>query len=63
MVQAVIFGAGKYNDGSHVNRGILAERLADGMKRAWETTKREPITTEAVGWTVEPVLLPPGRFP
>jgi hypothetical protein len=52
-------GAGKYNDGSHVNRGILAERLANGMKRAWETTKREPITTEAVGWTVEPILLPP----
>ncbi|MGI6573554.1 MAG: hypothetical protein ACOX19_09160 [Fermentimonas sp.] len=29
-------GAGKYNDGSRENRGILAERVADGMKRAWE---------------------------
>ncbi|MDD5521791.1 MAG: hypothetical protein PHI84_13320 [Kiritimatiellae bacterium] len=26
--------AGKYNDGSHEMRGILAGRLADGMKRA-----------------------------
>ncbi len=33
-------GAGKYNDGSHINRGILAERVADGMKRAWEATVR-----------------------
>ena len=32
-------GAGKYNDGAHENRGILAGRLADGMKRAWEGTK------------------------
>lgn len=54
-------GAGKYNDGSHVNRGILAERLADGMKRAWETTKREPITANSVAWTVEPVSLPPAK--
>jgi hypothetical protein len=54
-------GAGKYNDGSHVNRGILAERLADGMKRAWEATKREPITPEAVKWSVEPVALPPAQ--
>jgi hypothetical protein len=52
-------GAGKYNDGSHVNRGILAERLADGMKRAWETTKLEPVTAADVSWGVEPVALVP----
>jgi hypothetical protein len=51
--------AGKYNDGSKVNRGILAERLADGMKRAWEATKRESITPDDVKWTVEQVALPP----
>ncbi len=51
-------GAGKYNDGSPENRRILAERLADGMRRAWESTKREPITPEMVGWGVHPVLLP-----
>ena len=50
--------AGKYNDGSPENRGILAERLADGMKRAWEATRREPITADAIAWTVEPLALP-----
>lgn len=52
-------GAGKYNDGSHVNRGILAERLADGMKRAWESTKLEPVTANEVAWSVVPVALTP----
>lgn len=51
-------GAGKYNDGSHVNRGILAERLADGMKRAWENSKRLPIMASDIKWATEPVLLP-----
>ncbi|MCX6222673.1 MAG: hypothetical protein NTZ69_17025 [Bacteroidia bacterium] len=55
-------GAGKYNDGSKENRGILAERLADGMKRAWEGTQREPITADAVNWTLEPVSLPPAKY-
>ena len=54
-------GAGKYNDGSPTNRLVLAERLADGMRRAWEGTKREPLAAEAVGWTVESVALPPSR--
>ena len=53
--------AGKYNDGSRERRGILAERLADGMKLAWEATRREPITADAVRWTVEPVALPPAK--
>lgn len=52
-------GAGKYNDGSKVNRGILAERLADGMKRAWDATKKEAITPEMVKWNLEEVKLPP----
>lgn len=51
-------GAGKYNDGSKENRGILANRLADGMKRAWECTKREPLTTRDVVWNFESVALP-----
>ncbi len=54
--------AGKYNDGSKENRLILAERLADGMKRAWEATKREPVTSESVRWDVEPVSLPPAKY-
>jgi hypothetical protein len=52
-------GAGKYNDGSPENRLILAERLADGMRRAWESTTREPLTPDSVSWSVNPVVLPP----
>lgn len=50
--------AGKYNDGSPTNRLVLAERVADGMKRAWANTKRQPITASEVNWRVEPVTLP-----
>jgi hypothetical protein len=51
-------GAGKYNDGSPENRLLLAERLADGMRRAWEGTVREPIQSCDVHWGVESVALP-----
>lgn len=54
-------GAGKYNDGSHENRGILAQRLADGMKRAWESTKKEKITAGDISWNIEKVALPPAK--
>jgi len=54
-------GAGKYNDGSPENRRLLAERMADGMKRAWESTKREPLTSETVAWSIESVALPPAK--
>ena len=55
-------GAGKYNDGSPENRLALAQRLADGMRRAWESTKRQPISASDVGWTVESVALPPAKY-
>lgn len=51
--------AGKYNDGSPENRLILAERMADGMKRAWESTVKQPINLEQNIWEVEKVNLPP----
>jgi hypothetical protein len=54
--------AGKYNDGSHENRLILANRLADAMKRAWDATRRQPITAKDVDWIVEPVSLPPAKY-
>jgi hypothetical protein len=54
-------GAGKYNDGSPENRLALAERLADGMRRAWESTKRQPIAAADVTWKVESVALPPAK--
>ncbi len=52
-------GAGKYNDGSHTTRWLLAQRLADGMKRAWEATEKLPLTPQDIGWKVVPVALPP----
>ncbi|HNQ87042.1 MAG TPA: hypothetical protein PKM73_00240 [Verrucomicrobiota bacterium] len=54
-------GAGKYNDGSPANRLVLAERLADGMKRAWDATSRAPIAPDQVRWRVESVALPPAK--
>src|SRR5438128_7385566 len=54
-------GAGKYNDGSPTNRLVLAQRLAEGLRRAWDNTQREPILAADVGWTVEPVALPPAK--
>ena len=53
--------AGKYNDGAPTNRLVLAERLADGMGRAWENTRREPITASDVSWQIAPVALPPAK--
>jgi hypothetical protein len=50
--------AGKYNDGSRENRGKLAERLADGMKRAWEATVKDPLTADDIAWRFMPVDLP-----
>lgn len=51
-------GAGKYNDGAHENRGVLAGRLADGMKQAWENTQQVAVISSDIQWTSEPVVLP-----
>ncbi len=51
-------GAGKYNNGAPKNRPLLAQRLADGMKQAWDSTKKSPLTANDVDWKVKPVLLP-----
>lgn len=51
-------GAGKYNDGAHENRQILADRVADAMTRAWDATKKSPITAADLGWQIVPVALP-----
>ena len=48
-------GAGKYNDGNKENRVLLAERLADGMKRAFEATQKQPINPQDIGWQSVPV--------
>ncbi|WP_417386626.1 hypothetical protein [Gimesia sp.] len=51
-------GAGKYNNGDPENRPLLAQRLADGMKRAWESTEKSPLSAADVDWKARPVLLP-----
>ncbi len=54
-------GAGKYNDGAPTNRAVLAGRMADAMKRAWESTQKVPVNDAEVGWSVESVRLPVGK--
>jgi hypothetical protein len=50
--------AGKYNDGAQSNRMILATRLAAGMREAYDTTTKTPLTSADVAWGNEPVSLP-----
>jgi len=50
--------AGKYNDGSQEKRPLLAQRLAAGMRRAWESQEKVPLTAGDVGWSVKKVALP-----
>ncbi len=54
-------GAGKWNDGAPENRQVLADRVAEGMRRAWEATVRFPIDAPDVVWKSVPVLLPPAE--
>jgi hypothetical protein len=51
-------GAGKYNNGSPEVRPLLAQRLAAGMKAAWDTQKKAPVTALNLDWSFEPVVLP-----
>jgi hypothetical protein len=50
--------AGKYNDGSRENRLILAQRLATGMKAAWDTQRQEPLHAGDIQWRTYDVHLP-----
>ncbi|MDR1746740.1 MAG: hypothetical protein LBR49_05655 [Tannerella sp.] len=52
-------GAGKYNDGSHENRLILAKRLAEGMEKAWKNVTKKRIKPADLDWEALPVALPP----
>jgi hypothetical protein len=51
-------GAGKYNDGSPENRPVLAQRLEDGMRLAYESETRSPISSSDVSWSTTDVLMP-----
>ena len=50
--------AGKYNDGSKEMRPLLAQRLAKGMKLAWESQKKSAIRAADVQWKTTHVSLP-----
>lgn len=50
--------AGKYNDGSPEMRVTLTKRMADGMQRAWDATKRIPLAATDCEWRIQPVRLP-----
>ncbi len=52
-------GAGKWNDGAHENRQILADRVASGMSKALAATVKTPINAADVSWDVVSVALPP----
>jgi hypothetical protein len=54
--------AGKYNDGSHEMRPILAGRLAEGMKRAWNATQKAPVGEHSFDWATRDVALPVGEW-
>ena len=50
--------AGKYNDGKPPTRKVLTDRFHDGLRRAWEATKKEPLAADSVEWRVAPVDVP-----
>ena len=54
--------AGKYNDGDPANRIVIAERLAAGMKEAYEERKEMAIGADDVAWRVVKVKLPAAPF-
>ncbi|MBI2421590.1 MAG: hypothetical protein HYV27_02090 [Candidatus Hydrogenedentes bacterium] len=51
-------GAGKWNDGAPENRPVLAAKLEAGMKLAWDTQKKEPLTEASLDWKSLPITLP-----
>jgi hypothetical protein len=51
--------AGKYNDGAHENRPILRDRMYEGMKASFKSTKTMPV--EGWEWRIEQVKLPPRK--
>ncbi len=50
--------AGKYNDGSPANRPVLADRLARGMKEAFDSVKKSPVKSGEVSWRATAAALP-----
>lgn len=53
---------GRYNDGNHANRPILAGRMFDGMMAAWKTTKRHGVPSR-LGFANAALRFPPRLTP
>ncbi|MFO0909439.1 MAG: hypothetical protein U0794_13985 [Isosphaeraceae bacterium] len=51
--------AGKYNDGSHENRKILADRVYDGMVRADRDAADRRQALDEIGWATHPIRFGP----
>ncbi|MEL6110537.1 MAG: hypothetical protein AAFU85_31405 [Planctomycetota bacterium] len=54
-------GAGKWNDGSKENRAVLAEKVARGMREAFDNARREPIAASDIAWNSVSAMLPMGN--
>ena len=52
-------GAGKYNDGSEVNRQRLATRMAEGMAEAYATTEKVAVSANDLAWRSTEIAIPP----
>lgn len=52
--------AGKFNDGNPDNRPVLADKLYQGMVKAWENTERYPL--QQIAWHCAPLHLVPKSF-
>lgn len=50
--------AGKYNNGDPEVRPVLVGRLASGMKAAFDSAQKFPLTANDLEWRVAPVALP-----
>jgi len=53
--------AGKYNDGSPAMRPVLAGRIEEGMRAAWESSAKQPLRARDIGWRTSRVILPPAE--
>lgn len=51
--------AGKYNDGSHAQRGVLADRVLAGMRQADQDADRDPRPCDTFQWTTTPMRFQP----
>jgi len=54
--------AGKYNDGTPANRPVLAQRLAKGMKLAFDDQKKVAVQSADVSWRVAAAVLPVSKL-